>query len=68
VTAVDASYTKLRDGEIRRTIAVRDDVMFDLDLNGRPVGVEVLGNADWRDALVALLMAGEVRLVHGIES
>jgi uncharacterized protein YuzE len=62
-----ASYVKLSEREIVRTIEVGDDVMIDLDWTGRPVGIETIGDGDWRDAIIRLLMAGEVRLVHGLK-
>jgi len=33
------------------------------DPEGRPIGVEVLGEADWASALVTLAMRGRVRIV-----
>lgn len=62
-----ASYVKLMDGEIARTIEVGDDFHVDLHWTGRPIGIETIGDGDWRDAIVRLLMAGEVRVVHGIK-
>ena len=62
-----ASYTTLRAGEVGRTICVGDSVMIDLDAEDRPIGVEALDqNADWRDALATLAMAGQMKLAHGI--
>ena len=61
-----ASYTKLRAGEVTRTISVGDSVMIDLDAGDRPVGVETLDPAaDWRDALATLAMTGQMKLAHG---
>lgn len=66
-SGVLASYVKFSDREIARTIEVGDDFHIDLDWTGRPVGIETIGEADWRDAVIRLVMAGEVRLVHGIK-
>ena len=52
--------------EIKRQVCVDDGVIFDVDWTGRPVGVELLGDADWPAALVRLCMAGEVRLVRSV--
>ncbi len=65
--AVDACYATLTDREIVRTIAAGPGVSFDLDWTGRPVGIEVLGSADWQAQLVKLFLRGEVRLVRGFE-
>lgn len=64
---VDACYARLTDREIVRTVAAGPDVNFDVDWTGRPVGIEVLGSADWQAQLVKLFLRGEVRLVHGFE-
>jgi hypothetical protein len=37
----------------------------DVDADGRPLGVEVIGGGDWRDALAALAMADKLRVVPG---
>ena len=64
---VEACYARLTNREIVRTIAAGPSVNFDLDWTGRPVGIEVLGTADWTAQLVKLFLRGEVRLVHGFE-
>ncbi len=63
----DAAYARLFDAEIVRTVCAGPAVNFDVDWTGRPVGIEVLGTADWTAALVALFLRGEVRLVHGFD-
>ena len=64
---ISACYAKLTDCEIVRTIPAGPGVNFDVDKNGRPVGIEVLGTTDWAAQLVTLFLRGEVRLVHGFE-
>ena len=51
---------------IVRQVCVSDGVIFDVDRNGRATGVETIGEVDWPLALVSLVMAGEVILVHSI--
>jgi uncharacterized protein YuzE len=60
-------YAKLRDGNVARTVEVGDDFMIDLDADGRPLGVETIGDADWTQALVRLAMAGNIRVTSGIK-
>lgn len=57
-----ASYTYLFDGEVARTIEVSDSMNVDVDTEGRPLGVEVIGDGDWTDGLVALAMTGRLRV------
>jgi uncharacterized protein YuzE len=66
-SGVLAGYVRFSDREIVRTVEVGDDFHIDLDWTGCPVGIETLGDANWQDAIIRLLMAGEVRLVHGIK-
>lgn len=47
---------------VARTIEVSDSVMVDVDAEGRPIGVETLGDADWQSALASLAMRGKVRI------
>lgn len=64
---IGACYAKLTDAAIVRTIPAGPAVNFDVDWTGRPVGIEVIGSADWTAQLVKLFLRGEVRLVHGFE-
>lgn len=69
VTAgIRTTYTKLGmpGREIVRQVMVGDNVIFDVDRNGRAAGVETIGDVDWVAGLVSLVMAGEVILVHDI--
>jgi uncharacterized protein YuzE len=43
--AVNATYVTLSEGSVARTIALSDSVNVDVDSEGNPVGVEVLGGA-----------------------
>lgn len=65
--SVSACYATLTDRKIERTVPAGPGVNFDVDWTGRPVGIEVLGSADWTAQLVKLFLRGEVRLVHGFE-
>jgi len=62
---IEASYAYLLPEEtpFGRTIEVTPSVLVDVDPEGRPIGVEVLGEADWASALVTLAMRGRVRIV-----
>ena len=62
-----AGYARLRDGDVARTVEVGDDFMIDLDSDGRPLGVETLGDADWTQAIIRLAMAGTIRITSGIK-
>jgi uncharacterized protein YuzE len=59
-----ACYVHLLPGRtaVARTIEVNDSVMVDVDAEGRPVGIETLGEAGWQDALMTLAMRGRVRI------
>jgi len=61
---IEAGYIYLvpERGQVARTVTVSDDVMVDVDPDGRPIGVEVLDGADWAAALVTLAMRGRVRI------
>lgn len=60
--AIEASYTNLcPGGPIARTVPVGDSFNFDVDAEGRIVGVETIGDdADWTPALTLLAMEGRV--------
>lgn len=45
-----------------RTVEVTDDVMVDVDVEGRPIGVETLDGSDWAGALATLAMRGRLRI------
>jgi hypothetical protein len=40
---IDASYTKIRDGEVARTFEVRFDLLIDLADDGSVIGIERIG-------------------------
>ncbi len=56
------SYTRLRKGEIARTIEAGDAAMADVDDQGRILGVETLDGQDWRNVLVTLAMTGRLTI------
>jgi uncharacterized protein YuzE len=62
--AIEAGYVYLLPEEtpFGRTVEVSESVIVDVDPDGRPIGVEVLGSADWQSALVTLAMRGRVRI------
>jgi uncharacterized protein YuzE len=47
---------------VARTVTVSDDVMVDVDAEGRPIGVEMLDGGDWTGALATLAMRGRLRI------
>ena len=61
---IQACYARLLpERKVARTVEVSDDVMVDVDADGRPVGVETLDGSDWASALASLAMRGRVRIV-----
>jgi hypothetical protein len=59
-TYAQVGYTHLRDGVPARTVEVTSSVNVDVDAEDHILGVETLGGADWRDALVTLAMSGRL--------
>lgn len=59
---VFAAYTTLRPGSVARTVEVNDGLNVDVDSEGRVLGVEVIGEGDWRDALAFLAAQGRLRV------
>lgn len=59
-------YELLREAAVARTILASDEVMVDVDGDGRIIGVEVLDGSDWRDALVILAREGRLAVVRNI--
>jgi len=39
---VDAAYIYLKNGEAQQTRKITDEIMVDVDKNGKPVGIEIL--------------------------
>jgi len=64
MSAIEAGYVYLlpEGTPFGGTVEVSDSVMVDVDPDGRPIGVEVLGGADWATALVTLAVRGRVRI------
>ena len=62
-SAIQPCYARLLpERKVARTVEVSDDVMVDVDADGRPVGVETLDGSDWASALASLAMRGRVRI------
>ncbi len=57
-----ASYAYLFKGEISCTVEAREDIHVDIDADRTVLGIEVIGDADWTDGLVALAMTGRLRV------
>lgn len=58
-----ATYTRLRPGEVARTIQVSPSVLFDLDARDRIIGAETIGEStDWPGALATLAMSGRLAI------
>lgn len=57
-----ASYAYLFNGDIASTVEARSDINVDIAADRTVLGVEVIGEADWTDGLVALAMAGRLRV------
>jgi uncharacterized protein YuzE len=68
-----ASYVTLAPGGIppggvARTIEATEGIMVDVDANGTVLGIEVIGDGNWVDGLVALAMTGRLRVVPAANS
>jgi uncharacterized protein YuzE len=64
---MDVSYVDLvpggiPDGGVTRTVEVGTAFNVDVDSDGRVMGVEVFGTADWRDALAGLALRGRLHV------
>ena len=64
---MNVSYTTLVPGGIppggvSRTVEAAEGINVDLDADGRVLGIEVIGDGDWTDGLVALAMTGRLRV------
>jgi len=62
---MDVSYTTLAregiaPGSVARTLEVGPSANVDVDADGRVLGVEIIGDGEWRDALVTLVMQGRL--------
>lgn len=62
------AYARLRSGDVAWTAEAGEDANVDVDSLGRPLGVEVIGDGDWRDALVQLALEGRVRIMKKSDS
>lgn len=56
------SYARLFKGDIVSTAEARPDILVDLSADRTVLGIEVIGDACWTDGLVALAMAGRLRV------
>jgi uncharacterized protein YuzE len=60
---VNVSYTTLAaGGDVARTVEATEWIWVDVDSDGRVLGVEVIGDGDWVNGLVALAMTGRLRV------
>ena len=63
-TTVITQYARLRNGLVAWTAEASDDVSVDVDVDGRVLGIEVIGERDWRDGLWLLAVAGRLRITR----
>ena len=66
-----ASYATLAPGGIppggvARTIEAAEGIMVDVGVDGTVLGVEVIGEGNWVDGLVALAMTGRLRVAPAL--
>ena len=64
---MDVSYATLAPGGIPPggvacTVEATERIWVDVDADGTVVGVEVIGEGNWVDGLVALAMTGRLRV------
>jgi uncharacterized protein YuzE len=61
---MNVSYARLFEGEIACTAEAREGgILVDLSADRTVLGIEVIGEGDWADGLVALAMKGRLRVV-----
>lgn len=65
---VNVSYTTLvpyqvPPGGVAYTIEATDDILVDVDVEGRVLGTEVIGDGNWVDGIIKLVMSGRLRAV-----
>jgi uncharacterized protein YuzE len=63
VSYTDLTSSGIPPGGVARTIEVTDSIMVDVDVEGRVLGVEVIGDGNWVDGIVKLVMIGRLRVV-----
>lgn len=59
-TDAPVAYTRLRQGDVARTVQVTASALADLDSNDRIVGIETLDGQDWAGVIATLAMAGRL--------
>lgn len=58
MSKIDASYQKLREGEVARTVEIRTDLLVDVTADGSVIGIERIGgNVEFADLLGILWRA-----------
>jgi uncharacterized protein YuzE len=65
---MEVSYATLApggipDGGVARTVEATESIWVDVDKDGTVLGVEVIGEGNWTDGLVALAMQGRLRVM-----
>jgi uncharacterized protein YuzE len=58
-----ASYATLARGKIARTVEATESINVDVDVDGKVLGIEVIGEGNWVDGLAALAMTGRLRVI-----
>ena len=59
---IEPGYVRVSEGEIAGTVEARPDIQVDISADRTVLGIETLGDAPWTDGLVALAMAGRLRV------